>query len=115
MFRTAGRFLRDNQQGDDAVPLTDVTAGVGGESDAAELICRVPDEILFQLQQIHDAVEGNITGTAEAASSSNVDSAPLKTPSKVRAFCSASSWKQSERLVQQRWCGWYSAIVESVA
>ncbi|CAM9217000.1 unnamed protein product [Hapterophycus canaliculatus] len=60
MARRLRRFVRDNQP-PDAPPK----AEQGGHSDddadrstrPAELLCRIPEETLFQLQQIYEALE----------------------------------------------------------
>ncbi len=54
-----GRFVRENQVHDDG----DADPNQGGDDAAAaaatsrELLCRIPEETLFQLQQIYEAIE----------------------------------------------------------
>ncbi|CAM9461266.1 unnamed protein product [Choristocarpus tenellus] len=51
------RFLKDNRR--PSIPATEFIDDDNGEDGDEELVCKVPDETLFQLQQIHDALVGN--------------------------------------------------------
>lgn len=93
------RFVLDNQRPTSAPVEEDDAAYSGDTAHGVELVCRVPDETLFQLQQIYQALEaktkdakptkskrrstaGERLRTAEKAATIS-SSIPERTPSKV--------------------------------
>lgn len=95
------RFVLDNRPPESHSGQNGADASLGDEPNSAELVCRIPEETLFQLQQIYEALEAKGDRRTSAKplglpSSSlppprNADDAgplqtPKKTPSKVRAF-----------------------------
>lgn len=70
-------------------PLTGDEGEDHEQSASAELVCRVPDETLFQLQQIYEPLEANATRsrrTGHKNASQNASVLPPKTPAKVCAI-----------------------------
>lgn len=92
-----GRFVRDNQRPDPTDTADQDVPGVGEATATAELVCRVPDETLFQLQQIYEALDVKrsrrttmavlpssvVSGGDEDANESSLLQTPAKKSSKV--------------------------------
>ncbi|CAM9649917.1 unnamed protein product, partial [Laminaria digitata] len=100
MIKRLRRFVLDNRPPESHSDPSGAGASLGDETNSKELVCRIPDETLFQLQQIYEALEKKgDQGLAEKPSAflpspssppppratNDADSlrTPRKTPSKV--------------------------------
>lgn len=82
------RFVRDNQrpdapsdhEGDGDENGATASASVGGKpASFGELLCRIPEETLFQLQQIYEALEESVGGGNGGSRRKSTSSVPSLT------------------------------------
>eukprot|EP00904_Undaria_pinnatifida_P006052 jgi/Undpi1/2577/HiC_scaffold_13.g05956.m1 len=94
MIKRLRRFVLDNRPPESHSGQNGADASLGDEPNSAELVCRIPEETLFQLQQIYEALEakgGRRTSAKPLGLPSSSlppprnadDAGPLQTPKKT--------------------------------
>ncbi|CAM9639181.1 unnamed protein product [Ectocarpus sp. 12 AP-2014] len=68
MAKRLRRFVGENQRSDAPEDGDDDARNATKPAASGELLCRIPEETLFQLQQIYEALEGAISGVKPASS-----------------------------------------------